>query len=145
MKISTLETNRRTENSRGKAAARGSGGAFASTLRGATSPPAPTATPGASSVLSVGSILSVQETPDATAEAAKNKLRRFGGDVLDQLDDLRLGILDGAVSKERLTVLARNLREKRELSDDARLNAVIGEIELRAEVEIAKLTRKTSG
>jgi hypothetical protein len=145
MKISTLETNRRTENSRGKAATRGSGGAFASTLRGATSPPAPTATAAARSVLSVGSILSVQETPDATAEAAKNKLRKFGRDVLDHLDDLRLGILEGAVSKERLTALARNLREKRELSDDPRLNAVIGEIELRAEVEIAKLTRKASG
>jgi len=35
------------------------------------------------------------------------------------------------------------LREKRELTDDPRLNAVIGEIELRAEVEIAKLTRKS--
>lgn len=145
MKISTLETSRRTENSRGKAATRGSCGAFASTLQSATASPAPTTTGGASSVLAVGSILSVQETPDATAESAKNKLRRFGRDVLDHLDDLRLGILEGTVSKERLAALARNLREKRELTDDPRLNAVIGEIELRAEVEIAKLARKTSG
>lgn len=143
MKISTLETNRRTENSRGKAATRGSGGAFASTLQCATSSPTATATVGASSVLSVGSILSVQEALDATAETAKNKLWRFGSDVLDHLDDLRLGILEGTVSRERLTILARNLREKRELTDDPRLNAVIGEIELRAEVEIAKLTRKS--
>lgn len=142
MKITTLETNRRTEASRGKTAARGASGAFASTLHSATSSPSARALGGASGVFSVGSILSVQETLDATSERAKNKLRGFGNDVLDHLDDLRLGILEGTVSKDRLTDLARMLREKREQSDDARLNAVIDEIELRAEVEIAKLTRK---
>lgn len=143
MKISTLETNRRTENSRGKSATPGSGGAFASTLQSATSSQSAAAMGGAGAVLSVGSILSVQETLDATEETAKNKLSRFGNEVLDHLEDLRLGILDGAVSKERLTTVARMLREKRELTEDPRLNAVIDEIELRAEVEIAKLTRKT--
>ncbi len=142
MKITTLETNRRTDGSRGKTATRSSDGAFASTLQRTTSSPSANAMGGASAVFSVGSILSVQETLDATAEPAKNKLRRFGNDVLEHLDDLRMGILDGSVSKERLTDLARMLREKREQSDDPRLNAVIDEIELRAEVEIAKLTRK---
>jgi len=143
MKITTLETSRRTDNSRGKSAARGSNGAFASTLLGATSSQSPTAVGGANSVFSVGSVLSVQETLDATAETAKNKLCGFGNEVLDHLDDLRLMILEGRVPKERLAHLARMLREKREQTDDARLNALIDEIELRAEVEIAKLTRKT--
>jgi len=143
MKITTLETNRRTENSRSKTAARVASGAFASTLQSATSPAPATALGGPSSVFSVGSILSVQETLDATGESAKNKLRRFGNDVLDYLDEVRLGILEGSVSKENLTDLARMLREKREQTDDPRLNTVIDEIELRAEVEIAKLTRKT--
>ena len=143
MKISTLETNRRTENTRGKAAASGTGGAFASTLRNATSTPSAGAPSGASALFSVGSVLAIQETPDATEETAKNNLRRFGNDVLDHLDDLRIGILEGSVSKERLTDLARMLREKREQTDDPRLNSVINEIELRAEVEIAKLTRKS--
>ncbi len=143
MKITTLETNRRTENSRSKGAAPGSNGAFASTLQNATSAPSAAAPGGASAVFSVGSILAIQETPDATDENAKNRLRRFGNDVLDHLDDLRIGILEGTVSKERLTDLARMLREKREQMDDPLLNSVIDEIELRAEVEIAKLTRKT--
>jgi hypothetical protein len=143
MKISTLETNRRTDATRGRSATGGSTGAFASTLKSATSSPSATATGGASAVFSVGSILSVQETLDATEETAKKKLSRFGNGVLDHLEDLRRGILDGAVSKERLTGLARMLREKRDPADDPRLNAIIDEIELRAEVEIAKLTRKT--
>lgn len=142
MKITTLETNRRTDGSRGKTNPRGGDGAFASTLHRAASSRPAGVPGGASSVFAVGSILTVQETLDATAETAKNKLRRFGNDVLDHLDDLRLGILEGRVSKERLTALARMLREKRDQADDPRLNALINEIELRAEVEIAKLTRK---
>ena len=143
MKITTLETNRRTDAARGRTAQRGGDGAFASALHRATSAPSANAAPGVGSVFAVGSLLSVQETLDATAEVAKNKLRRFGNDVLDHLDDLRLGILEGSVSKERLSGLARMLREKRDQVDDPRLNALIGEIELRAEVEIAKLTRKS--
>lgn len=143
MKITTLETSRPTESSRGKFAARGSNGAFASTLLGAASSQSATAVGSSNCVVSVGSILSVQETLDATAETTKNKLYGFGSEVLDHLDDLRLEILAGSVSKERLAHLARMLREKREQADDPRLNALIDEIELRAEVEIAKLTRKT--
>lgn len=143
MKISTLETNQRTKNTRGKGASEASGGAFASTLRSATASQRAAAMGGASAVLSVGSILSVQETPDALEETTKHKLIGFGNQVLDELENLRLGILGGSVSKERLTSLARTLREKRDSDDNPRLNAVIDEIELRAEVEIAKLTRKT--
>ena len=143
MKISTLETNRRTESSRGKAASSGTGGAFASTLRNATSSPSAVTTSGASAVFSVGSVLAIQETPDTMEETAKKNLQRFGNDVLDHLDDMRIGILEGSVSIERLSDLARKLREKREQTDDPRLNSVINEIELRAEVEIAKLTRKS--
>ena len=68
-------------------------------------------------------------------------LRRYGGDLLDRLEDLRIGILSGAYPKQKLVDLAHRLRKKRQASDDPRLNEIIEEIELRAEVEIAKLTR----
>ena len=61
--------------------------------------------------------------------------------MLDSLDDLRLAILAGAISKEKLAELAQKLRQKRQNSDDPRLNEIIEEIELRCEVEVAKLTR----
>ena len=66
---------------------------------------------------------------------------QYGDDLLNRLDDLRLAILDGVLSKDKLTELAHNLRQKRQNSDDPKLNEIINEIELRAEVEIAKLTR----
>jgi len=37
--------------------------------------------------------------------------------------------------------LAQSMRQQRRQSDDPQLNQIIDEIELRAEVEIAKLTR----
>ena len=66
---------------------------------------------------------------------------QYGDDLLNRLDDLRLAILDGVLSKDKLTELAHNLRQKRQNSDDPKLNEIIDEIELRVEVEVAKLTR----
>jgi hypothetical protein len=68
-------------------------------------------------------------------------LFQYGDDLLNRLDDLRLAILDGVLSKDKPTELAHNLRQKRQNSDDHKLNEIINEIELRAEVEVAKLTR----
>ncbi len=94
------------------------------------------------SVGSVGSVFAVQEVPDALDERSRTILRAYGDDLLSRLDDLKIGILNGAFSKDRLAELAQNLRKKRQNCDDALLNEIIGEIELRAEVEIAKLTRR---
>ena len=63
--------------------------------------------------------------------------------MLDQLEDLRRDLLLGAIEKEKLSSLAQRMRAHRRQTDDPRLNEIIDEIELRAEVEIAKLTRKS--
>ena len=64
-----------------------------------------------------------------------------GNDLLDRLEQLRMSVLTGAISKDRLQELARTMRERKVQSDDPRLNDLVAEIELRVEVEIAKLTR----
>ena len=87
------------------------------------------------------SILAVQEVPDALGGPSKGILVRYGDQLLDHLDAIRLEIQSGAISKEKLANLAQMLRQKRQTCDDPRLNATIDEIELRVEVEVAKLTR----
>jgi len=62
--------------------------------------------------------------------------------MLDQLDELRHGLLDGSISEESLGNLSKLVRAKRENVDDPQLMEVLDEIELRAEVELAKLERK---
>jgi hypothetical protein len=54
---------------------------------------------------------------------------------------LKLGLLRGSISGERLAQLAQLARAGRALTDDPGLDEVLGEIELRAAVELAKLRR----
>ena len=96
---------------------------------------------GAGALGGVDGLLSVQAAQTATDHRSRGLLMSYGDDLLERLDQIRLAMLQGTMSKERLQDLARILREKRADSDDPRLNDLIGEIELRAEVEIAKLTR----
>ena len=117
------------------------GPGFADALKRSSGTDAAAAVSETAGVGAVDSILAVQEVDDATDHASKGRARAHGEEVLDRLDELRLAILAGVVPKERLQELAQMLRRKREATHDPRLDEIIGEIELRAEVEIAKLTR----
>ncbi len=89
----------------------------------------------------VDAVLAVQEVPDSTEERSRNLAKRYGDSILDRLEELRGDLLIGAIPKDRLVGLAQAVRAKRLDSNDPRLNEIIDEIELRAEVEIAKFTR----
>ena len=61
------------------------------------------------------------------------------GRLLDVLDDLKLGMLEGGATTATLETLARAVREQRSSTDDVGLEGVLDEIETRAAVELAKL------
>ena len=92
-------------------------------------------------VTGVNSILGIQEVSDTSEREARRQLVGWGEDILDKLDQIRHGLLIGAIPKDQLTNLTQTLRERRANVSDPRLIEVIDEIELRAEVELAKLTR----
>jgi hypothetical protein len=71
-------------------------------------------------------------------ERRKRAVRRAGR-VLDELETIKLALLDGRVSGADLDRLQRAVREAREQTDDPALETVLDQIELRAAVEIAKL------
>jgi len=89
-------------------------------------------------------VLAVQESPDQTAKRARQRARERAGNVLDQLDEIRLGLLMGTIPAARLEGLAQLVRAKREQVADPRLNQLLDDIELRAAVELAKLGRGLS-
>jgi hypothetical protein len=91
----------------------------------------------AAPLASVGGLFALQETPDATQGRSKGMAR--AEDLLKQLEDLRRGLLVGAIPVSGLQSLAYTIRQQRAQTDDPRLNDILGEIELRAEVELAKL------
>ena len=85
---------------------------------------------------SLDALLALQGVEDPT-ERRKRSVARGKG-ALDVLDDLKLGLLSGsfdATTVSRLRNAAANLKES---SGDPGLDAVLGEIELRVEVELAK-------
>jgi len=114
---------------------------FSDQLKGIDSIDSPGVLSESKGVTSVDVVLALQESDVELDERPRSIHRDYGLDLLDQLDQLRIGILAGVFSKERLADLARKLREKQKQTDDPNLNRIIKEIELRAEVEIAKFTR----
>ena len=84
----------------------------------------------------VSGILGVQEVDDALAQASKGKMR--AEDILDRLEDLRLELLAGGISRDKLMQLSRIVNLRRSQIKDPRLAEILDAIDLRAQVELAK-------
>ena len=110
-----------------------SGAAFAKQLGETEETGATNAISGTSSV---SGILGVQEVDDALAQASKGKMR--AEDILDRLEDLRLELLSGGISRDKLMQLTRIVNIRRSQIKDPRLAEILDAIDLRAQVELAK-------
>ncbi len=98
-------------------------------------------TSGVVGVSALSGLLGAQEVEEDGERASRRQMAQRGADILDKLEEIRRDILAGAVPRERLENLAQSLRLRRANVTDPRLIEIIDEIELRAAVEIAKLTR----
>lgn len=115
---------------------------FSSKLSASDEADAPQNIGGAAPLTHLDALLSLQEVPDATDGRSKGLAR--ANEMLDMLEEVRKGILLGAISESSLRNLADMARRQRENSDssiqnDERLREILDDIELRAEVELAKL------
>ena len=89
----------------------------------------------------VDALLVAQAVEDCTDREARQRHLRRADDILDMLEELRHGLLMGTVPEATLMRLAEMVRSRKEACSDPRLAALLDEIELRAEVELAKLGR----
>jgi hypothetical protein len=99
-----------------------------------TSETKPTVAPRAAN--SIDALLAMQSVEDPM-ERRKRSVKRGRG-ALDVLDELKIGLLTGSINPAmvaRLRSAAANLKES---SGEPGLDAVLSEIELRVEVELAK-------
>lgn len=85
----------------------------------------------------ISPVMGLQEIDDALARAKRGKNR--AQNILDQLEDIRLELLIGGLSKGRLLQLAHMVTSRRPDIEDPRLAEILDEIDLRAQVELAKL------
>jgi hypothetical protein len=88
-------------------------------------------------VMGVEALLALQDVGSPTER--KRRAVRRASRILDTLDALKIGLLEGEISGADLDRLRRAVRDERDNTDDPALEAVLDEIELRAAVEVAKL------
>ena len=96
---------------------------------------------GAAPAHAIDALLAIQEVDDATTGGGNARGRRWGEEVLDRLEAVRLGLLSGGIPISELRSISELVERQRENVTDAGLQALLDEIELRARVELAKYER----
>lgn len=96
-------------------------------------------TQGAAPVSDVSALIAAQQTDDPAERKSRRRMQDRAGRVLDALDGVHRGLLNGALSTEQMENITRNLAERREKITDQRLLGLMDEVDLRAQVELAKL------
>ena len=91
---------------------------------------------GAAAIVGISSLLAIQE---ADPDQHRSKAILHGHDTLDALDSLKIDVLSGRVSRQKLHVLASLAEKERSGLADHTLMNILDHIELRAKVELAKL------
>jgi Class II flagellar assembly regulator len=95
-------------------------------------------TPGSSlrAISTVDALIALQGVDDPTER--KKRAVAKGRSALDVLDALKLGVLDGSVNQSTLARLKVASEGLTDTSGDPGLDSVLGEIDLRVAVELAK-------
>lgn len=132
MRISDARTTSSLER-RGKARKSTMSSAFS--IEPATPSRSATAAAPAQTIQGIDALLSVQSVEDPLI--GRRRALDYGGDILDILEALKLDVVSGRISEGRLKAL-RSAVAKRPTSDNAELDRLLADIELRAKVELAK-------
>lgn len=90
------------------------------------------------SIARVDALLAVQGAETATERAAKRRMRERGEDILKELDRLRHSILTGSMTLGQVIDIADVVASHREKISDPKLTAILDEIDMRAQIELAK-------
>ncbi len=92
------------------------------------------------SIAQLDALLAVQEVEDPLQKQAKKKAKMRAGAILDKLDNMRLKMLTGDLTIGHMVDVADVVASHRDKIDDPQLTQIMDEIDLRAQVEIAKLS-----
>lgn len=111
------------------------GGVFTLGLDGARGP---VSAGSAMPLTSLSAILTIQSQDEIAADRRRRATKR-GHDLLDALDRLKAALLGGRVAAADLKAIAARLAERGGSTGDPRLDDLLAHIELRAQVELAKL------
>ena len=92
---------------------------------------------GLASLGALDALLALQVVPEAGGQR-RHRIKRAHA-LLDRLEELRLGLLDGELPLATLQELRHGLATCADMAQDPSLRELAGDIELRLAVELAKL------
>ncbi len=145
MKVKSVSSTSSASSSKRTGTVGGAGGGdFASLLSGNMGAGEAAEAATASAVNNVAGIIPTMNVN--SDEEQKNKRQRavnYGNDLLDKLEEIRIGLIKGIIPKEKLFQLSQKLRNRNraEIDSDPVLKAIVEDIEMRVEVELAKLMK----
>ena len=139
MRIDSTRSTSGAKSAR-KSSATGDGASFRASLQQAdettrTAPPMASAQVG-----SVAALMALQGVEDPLEK--RRRAERRGRQLLDGLDRLKMDVLEGRDPTSALLKLKTALESIRDDTGDSQLDSLLDQIELRAEVELAKRFRK---
>ena len=140
--LNVREINKNTELTTTKAKKTGGGESFASYLQNVSAKENP-AVSASAGIAVADAIFAAQAVNDEEGRERRRQTVKRGFTLLEKLEEIRDALLLGYISKDRLIEISRFVKERKINTEDDKLNEIIAEIELRVEVELAKLTRGT--
>ena len=93
----------------------------------------------ARAITSVDSLLAVQAAEDPTERAARRRMQDRSDKIIDGLEKIRIAMLNGTLTVGHMIDIADIVASHREKIQDPKLTDIMDEIDLRAQVELAKM------
>jgi hypothetical protein len=138
-----VDSSRSTSGVKGKKSVKKSGGAgasaFASHLGGAEEVENAAPAAGPAPVYGVNPLFAIQSVDSATE--GNRRGQQMGFDMLGHLEEIQMGLLTGSVPVSRLRQLLELSRRLQEQQLDPKLASILNDIDLRVQIEIAKLRK----
>lgn len=139
MKVTGPGQSQSVSNKKKTGSTDGSSSDFGEMLAGHSREAAPA--PSTRTIAHLDSLLAVQGAEDPTARAAKKRMRQRSDTILSELDTIRMAMLNGTLTIGHMIDIADVVASHREKIDEPHLVAIMDEIDLRAQVELAKMRR----
>lgn len=138
MKVEGPSGPRRSENTKKTETKKADGDFGQFIAEGAKEAPPASAT---QSIANVDALLAVQAVEDPTERAAKKRMRHRADNLLKELDKLKNALLAGTMTVGHVIDIADVVASHREKVSDPALTGILDEIDLRAQIELAKMRK----
>ncbi len=139
MKITGPDSTSKTSGTKKAERAKGASGTSFSELLGADEAEAPAHAAATNTIARVDVLLAAQTTDDPAERAARGRMKKRADHILRALDKIRLGMLTGTLSVGNMIDIADVVAAHREKINDPQLAGILDEIDLRAQIEVAKM------